>query len=255
MAEVTAYEVIEVDELTVHRTVAKFAQEDGSYIYQNGLGKTWLMGEKIPPEEVAEDWKEALDSKEGSLYEAIKNKLKPVTAEPAEDAEMRLGLPFAGYDEMSGVDLMRAMSVLPSATIQRIKEYERLRDEPRTEIVDYVIGFGEHPDERQLAEVTDEGVEMDEDKPVRRLQTREVPEDGPVVHGEGITGGNTHGPPKAYGVEADKEDGDEDAGKKANIRGAAKKSQARRGRRDRQPKPSGGTPKDQGGSSLESQND
>lgn len=254
MAKINGYEVIEVDELTVHRTVNSFPQPDGgATIYQNGLGKTWLLGEVIPADEVAEDWKQALEDGEGSLYESLKGKLKPVSDDPGEDAAARLGMPFAGFDDMDSEDLIRAMSVLPSATIQRIKEYEGMRDDPRDEIVNYNIGFGEHPDARQLADL-EEVNEVDEDKAVRRLATREVPDDGPVQHGEGITGGASVGPQKAYGVTKDAEE-DPDAPKKANIGGAARKAGQRRGRRDRQPKPTGGTAKDQGGSSLESTND
>jgi hypothetical protein len=253
MAKVNGYEVINVDELTVHRTVNKFAQDDGSTVYQNGLGKTWMLGEVIPPDEVSEDIKEALDDKEGSLYESIKEKLKPVSDDPGEDAAARLGIPFAGFEDMDTEDLVRAMSVLPSATIQRIKDYESMSDDPRTEIVDYVIGFGEHPDARQLAD-PEVNEDVDETKAVRRLQTREVPDDGPVIHGEGITGGASVGPQKGYGVTKDAEE-DPDAPKKANIGGAARKAGQRRGRRDRQPQPKGGTPKDEGGSSLESTND
>lgn len=244
MANANGYEVINVDEVTVHRTVNKLPQADGSVKYQNGLGKTWLLGEVVPPEEMAEDWAEALDSGEGPLYEALKEKLKPVQDEPYEDAAMRLGLPFAGYDDMEIEDILAAISVLPSATIQRIKEYEQMRDEPREEIVDYVIGYGETPQARQVtehAQVTEDDV--DADKAVRRLQTREVPEDGPVVTGEGVTGGASNGPQKAYGVEADKQDGDEEAPKKANLKGAAKKAAERRGRRDRQPKTARTQPK------------
>lgn len=250
MAEATAYEVIEVDELTVHKTVSTLHQQDGSVKYQNGLGRIWLNGERIPPEEVAEDWKEALDKGEGPLYEALKNKLRPVSDEPEEDLARRLGLPFDGYSEMDESDILRAMSVLPSATISRIKEFEANQEEPREGIVNYSVGFGETPLERQLTEI--EEAEVDENKAVRALTTREVPEEGVVRPGEGVTG--TGDPQIPYGVVKEGEE-DSDAPKKGNIRGAAKKSAERRGRRDRQPKPTPGTPKDQGGSSLESTND
>jgi len=256
MAEPKGYEVIDRDEVTVPRTVAVLDQADGSKLYQNGMAKTWLLGEVIPPDEVAENFKEALEAKEGALYERIKNKLKPVSDEPGEDAAMRLGLPFPGFDDMEVDNIVAAMSVLPSATIQRIKAYEALSEDPRSEIVDYNIGYGEHPDQRQttdldaIAEESEEN--MDDNKAVRRIATRDVPEDGPVKHGEGVTG--TGEPQKAYGAEADAED-DKKAGKSANIRGAAKKTQQRRGRRDRQPKPTGGTPKDQGGGSLDKVNE
>jgi hypothetical protein len=250
MASSKGYEVL-VEELTVHQSVNKLPQADGSYKYQHGLGKTFIQGEVLSEEQVAEDWREALDSGEGSLYEALKNKLKPVGDEPSEDIVTRLGLPFEGYDDMDANDIVRAMSVLPSATIMRIKQYESTKDEPRTEIVDYSIGFGEHPDERQLAEIDEDAMELNDNKPVRRLTTREVPDEGPVVHGEGFTG--TGEPQKPYGVEKDAEEGDEEAKTaRKSSKGRGNVRAARRGRRERQPQP----PKSSGesGGSLESEN-
>lgn len=234
------YEVL-VDEVTVHKTISKLPQQDGSVIYQNGMGQTFLFGEVVDPALVAEDWKEALESGEGALHDSLSKKLKPVSDEPSEDLVARLGLPFVGYDDMEEAEIVRAMSVLPSATIQRIKEYEGTRDEARTAIVDFSIGFGEHPDERQLAEpVNEDEQDISEDKPVRNLTTREVPDEGPVQHGEGITG--TGEAQKPYGVEKEAEEGDEDAKKaKRSSKARGNVASARRGRRERQPKPTGGT--------------
>lgn len=251
MSEVTAYEVISETEVTVLKTVSKLPQGDGSFKFQNGLGRTYLEGEKIAPEDVAEDWRDALEEKEGPLYEHLKNKLKPVGDDPDEDVVARLGLPFAGYDDMEEEDIVRAMSVLPSATIQRIKEYESNRgDEARLGIVDYNIGYGENPTARQMTQI--EGEELNEDKPVRVLTTREVPKKGPVVPGEGVTG--TGDPQKPYGVEKAAEEGDETAKavrKTGKQRGNV--AAARKGRRERAPKPAAGA--GEGGTSLEAQND
>ena len=232
-----------VDEVTALRTVNELPQQDGSVRYQNGMGQTFLLGEVIPADQFAKNWYEALENgdEDDPLYQSLSKKFKLVSDDPSEDAARRLGLPFDGFDDMELDEIVAAMRVLPSATVQRIKEYESKRDEPRTEITDYVIGFGEHPDERQLREL--EVDDVDEEKAVRRLKTRKVPDDGPVEFGEGVTGGATHGVQKPYGVEADVEDGDKDAPKKANLRGAAKKAAERRGRRDRQPKPDAGTSK------------
>lgn len=253
-----SYEVL-VEELTVHRTVSELVQQDGSVKYQNGMGQIFFEGEKIPGDEVATNWRIALDKADDNdpLYQSLSRKLKPVDEDAKQNLAHRLGLPFEGYDDMEVEDILAAMRVLPSATVQRIKDYEAEQDEPRSEIVDYVIGFGEGPNARQLmdpeSQLDEENV--DENKAVRRLKTKEVPEDGPVEPGEGITGGDSVGPSTAYGVHEDAED-DKKAGRKGNVRGAAKKAGARRGRRDRQPKPTGGTPKGAGGGSLENeQND
>jgi len=245
------YEVLE-DEVTVLKTVSKLPQPDGSFTYQNGLGRVYLKGEVIPASEVAEDWKEALESGEGELNDALSTKLKKST-DDAHESSARLGLPFVAYDEMEVDDIVNAMRVLPSATIQRIKEYESMRgDEARLEIVDFNIGYGEGPNERQLGEATEPEEGMDEDKAVRALKTREVPEEGPVVPGEGFTG--TGDPQKPYGVEAEAEAGDETAqATRKTSKGRGDIASARRGRRERQPKPP--KPPGDGGSSLATSND
>jgi len=244
------YEVIADNELTVLRTVSSLPQLDGGVIHQNGMGRTYVRGEVIPPELVAEDWKQALDEEDGPLYAHLSKVLKPVDDNPVEDSVARLGLPFEGYDDMNVDDIVRAMSVLPSATIMRIKEFESAREDPRTEIVDYNIGYGEHPDDRQLAELEVE--ETAEGKAAGRLTTRNVPDSGPVQRGEGYTG--TGDPQKPYGATKDAEDGDEVASRstKASRGRSGNVAKARRGRRDRSPqvKPGSGEK-----TSLESSND
>jgi hypothetical protein len=217
------YKVL-VDELTVHQTIAKLVQPDGSVVYQNGLGQTYYRDEVIPDEKVAEDWREALESGEGSLAEALSSKLEQSSDESGGQAA-RLGLPFAGYDEMEEDDVLAAMRNLPSAAIQRIQEFEGQRDDPRERITGYVIGFGESPIDRQEGKVSSDLQDTDENKASAKIHTREVPEEGPVVPGEGITG--TGDPQIAYGTRDEKDKGD--------IKGTG--SPRRRGRRDRQPKP------------------
>jgi hypothetical protein len=214
MATEQNYEVL-VDELTLHQDVRALrhpltGEPTG---YQLGGGKTYLLGEIIEGKNLASVYKNALDDSDHALHESLSEKLKPVGAEPSEDVARRLGLPFEGYADMDTEEIVAAMRVLPSRTIQNIKEYEAQQDDPRTEIVDYDIGFGEHPDERQNTEL--DLPEPDENKPVREGVTREVPDDGPVQHGEGVTG--TGEPKKPFGT------------KKA----AEKASAPRRGRRAR----------------------
>lgn len=246
------YEVLE-DEVTVLRTTASLPQADGSTVYQNGMGQTFLKGEIVADEHVAEDWKEALESGEGELYESLSRVLKKTSEDPKEDSPARLGLPFEGYDDMEPADVVAAMRVLPSATINRIKDYEATRGaDARAEIIDFNIGYGESPLARQTTELEDRTGEQDENKAVRVLTTREVPEDGPVVPGEGFTG--TGDPDKPYGVEKAAEEGDDEAvQQRATSKGRGNIADARRGRRTRQPKPPPGT--GEGGSSLQSSND
>jgi hypothetical protein len=234
------YKVL-VDELTVHQTVGALPQPDGSTVYQNGLGETYLRDEVIDDDLVAEDWKAALESGEGKLHDSLSKVLEQTGDEPELSAR-RLGVPFEGYDDMEEEDILSAMKVLPSAAIVRIKEFEASRDEPRENIAGYNIGFGESPLDRQEDRVGGDLQEGDEDKAVARLTTRDVPEEGPVVPGEGITG--TGDPDVGYGSKKDEESGE-------GIKGTAKAR--RRGRRDRQPKPPEGA--GPGESSIQRAND
>lgn len=218
---IKGYEVL-VDEVTVLQTIARLQQADGSVFYQNGLGRTYLLGEVVPPDKVADDWKEALEAGEGSLYDAISRRLKAVSDEPVEDTAQRLSLPFDGYDDMDEDDLVRAMSVLPSATIQRIKEYESGREEPRERIVNYNIGYGESPDDRQFGKGGSEAAPPDEGKAAGQIATRNVPDEGPVTHGEGVTG--TGEPAVPPGTAAAVEAGEQPPRATGTLKGAVKKA-------------------------------
>ena len=213
------------DEVTVHKTIAKLPQPDGSVIYQNGMGQTYYRDEVIPDEEFAEDWAEALNSGEGKLHDALSKQFEVTSGDESSDPGKRLGTPFAGYDDMDEDDVLNAMKHLPSAAISRIQEYEGQRDEPRERITGYIIGFGESSIDRQEGRVSSDAQEGNADKASARISTRDVPEEGPVVPGEGITG--TGDPQIPYGSREDEEKGD--------IKGSG--SPRRRGRRDRQPKP------------------
>lgn len=212
------------DEVTVHRTIAKLPQPDGSVIYQNGMGQTYFRDEVVPDELFAEDWAEALKSGEGPLYEALSKQFEE-SSDDTSSPGARLGAPFAGYDDMDEDDVLSAMQHLPSAAISRIQEYEGTRDEPRERITGYNIGYGESSVDRQEGRVSSDPQDGDPNKASARISTREVPEEGLVVPGEGVTG--TGDPQVSYGSKQDEEKGD--------IKGSG--SPRRRGRRDRQPKP------------------
>jgi hypothetical protein len=230
------YKVL-VDEVTVLQTVAKLPQPDGSVIYQNGLGETYYRDDVVPDDKMAEDWREALESGEGPMAEALAKRFE-ASSDDTSATGKRLGAPFAGYDDMDEDDVINAMRMLPSAAINRIKEYEEQRDEPRERITGYNIGFGESAVDRQEGRGSSDVQDSDPEKASHRISTREVPEEGPVVPGEGITG--TGDPQTPYGSREDEEKGD--------IKGTG--SPRRRGRRDRQPKP----PEGPGTTSLEKEN-
>lgn len=230
----TGYEVL-VDELTVHKEVAELRDKDNNLVgRQNGLGETWLFGEILPADAVSPDYREALEDSDHPLHEAISAKLRPVSDEPEQDGARRLGLPFDGYDEMDEDAVLAAMKNLPSAAIQRIKEWESSKDDARERIANYNIGFGESPDDRQEGRVGSDVQESDtENKPTAKLKTRSVPEEGKVTPGEGVTG--TGDPAIPYGSsEEDKDDDNEEKPKSGSSASKSKRATAaRKGRRER----------------------
>jgi hypothetical protein len=249
----TVYEVL-VDELTLHKSVGPITDPvTGDKIgNQNGMGDTYFKGEKVAEEDITPDVLDALNDSDHPSHDAVSKRLKKSTGDAEQNTAARLGLPFDGYEDMEEDDIVNAMRVLPSAAQQRIKEFESMQDEPRDRIVNYNIGFGESNIERQegkvSGELVEEGDDRDpEDKPTARIKMREVPEEGPVTPGEGITG--TGDPELAYGTSKDE---DSEPG---DIKGTGNKGRQRGGRRARQPKPTGGTAKDAGGGSLASSNE
>jgi hypothetical protein len=187
----TGYKVL-VDELTVHKAVRPLThpvtgEEMG---WQQGAGETWFLDEVIPAEAMNPEWAEALDSGEGPLFNALSGKLEPSSDEPVLNEQFRMGLPFEGYDDMDEDDILAAMRVLPSAAVQRMKDWEASKgDDAREAIVNFNIGYGESPDDRQSGRLSaDEDAETDDSKPVRAIRTRTAEEGEPVVPGEGITG-------------------------------------------------------------------
>lgn len=211
-----SYRVL-ADELTLHQDVRALTNPmTGETVgYQRGRGRTYVEDDVISGDQVASIYKDALANSDHPLHESLSKKLQKVSDEPKENLSVRLGVPFEDYDEMEAEEVVRAMSVLPSATIQRIKEYESA-NKGREEIVNYDIGFGVHPKERMNTKL--EPPEPDEDKTVREITTTDVDtESGDVELGEGVTG--TGMPQVAHGA------------KKAASEG--RKPAARRGRRAR----------------------
>lgn len=230
------YEVL-VDEVTVHKAVRPINHPitGESMGFQQGNGATWYLGEVLTRDDMNPDWADALDKAEGSLFVSLSKRLKPVFEEPALNEEYRLGLPFAGYEDMDEDSILSIMHVMPSATVMRIKEWEARQDDPRSEIVNYNIGFGESPQDRQSGKINSGGEFAEEedliDKPSRHIATRQVPDSGPVIPGEGITGtGDPVVAPGTAAARAEEED-DSDDGSSRQPRQAASKQRA--GRRPR----------------------
>jgi hypothetical protein len=179
------------DEVTLYREVGKLTDPTTGEVTgrQNGRGYVAFKGDVVPASEITPDILNALDDEDHPSHEAVSKRLERVSADADLDASAHLGAPFEGYKEMSEEEVVAAMRHLPSATIQRIKSYEEDR-ENRPKIVGYVIGYGESAVARQEGDksVVGELGETNEDKTAASLTTREVPDDGPVVPGDGITG-------------------------------------------------------------------
>lgn len=223
MAKTDTVEIL-VDEVTLHQDTAPLVNAQGVQTgTQLGLGKTHFKTERVPVSEVAQVYLDALDDEDHPAHESVSKKIRRSTGDPEEDAALRLGLPFVGYDDLDEDAVMALLPNLPSGSQQRVKEWERRRDEPRERIVTYNTGFGESPLDRQEGRVNSGTAEEDEDpdKPVRQMKTRAVPEDGPVESGEGITG--TGEPAVEPGTaQAEKEGGSKAAPKRRSRRTRAK---------------------------------
>jgi hypothetical protein len=235
------YKVL-VDELTVHKAVRPLThpvtgEPTG---WQQGAGETWFLDEVIPRESINPEWADALDSGEGDLFEALSGKLEASSDEPALNEAYRMGLPFEGYDDMDEDDILAAMRVLPSAAVQRMKDWEA-QNENRDAIANFNIGFGEAPDDRQTGRVGQvEDEETDDNKPVREMRTRELdPETGEFQYGEGITGSGD--PPVAPGTEAKKEATKKGSGSRSGRRPRPGGASAKKPPAEKSPPESGST--------------
>lgn len=216
----TGYEVL-VPEYTVHQEVGQLTDPLTGRVtgIQQGQGKTYIKGDLIPESAVSPLVIDALNDEDHPSHEYVAKRLKKTTRS-ATGQEVRE--PFAGYDDLEEDQIVALLPNLPSATLTQLKEYEATRDEPRDSIVGYNIGFGESPRARQEGRIQgglDEEGRDNAEKRVADLRTREVPDEGPVVPGEGITG--TGDPQRAHFEDADAE-GDKPKG-----------SRQRRGRRQR----------------------
>lgn len=183
---------ITVDELTLLKKVGVLTDPiTGRELgIQQGAGKIYLKGEIVPASQVSPLLIAALEDSDHPQHESVSKKIREVSDDPRSNVDVRLGVPFNGYDEMDEEDILAALAVLPSATVQAVKEYEGTLGEPRERILNYSIGWGQDPNARQEGRV---GSELDEesrdaaDKASAKLTTREVTEEG-VTPGEGITG-------------------------------------------------------------------
>lgn len=226
--EADSYEVL-VDGLTVHKQVGELIDPITNRVIgiQQGQGRVLYAGDVLREDEISPKVLDILNDEDHPQHESVSEKLKKVNKEAGLNSEARLGLPFAGYDELDEDGVIAAMANLPSAAIQRVKEHEASLDDPREAIVNYSIGYGESPTDRIKGKdrVVSNLDETDgEDKESSKITTREVDvEEGTVQPGEGITG---TGDPAVPPGTAKASDGD--GKKKATVR--------RGGRRRAKPK-------------------
>lgn len=203
-----SYEIV-ADEVTILKQTGELIDPltGRSLGVQQGAGRIYLKGEVVPEALVSPLMIEALNDEDHPGHEAAAKRIKEVSDDPRENAELRLGIPFAGYEDMDEDEILAALQVLPSSTVQAVKAYESGQDDPREKIVNYSIGFGQDPAARQEGRVgstLDEEARDEADKPVTKLTTREVPEEGVVQVGDGITG--TGDPDIPHGSRADEDE-------------------------------------------------
>lgn len=221
MPNADGYEVL-VEGLTLHQAVTPLTNSDGDVIgHQNGNGRIFRKGEVVDANWLSPDYVNALDDENHPSHEAVSKRLKAVSKTPEEG----LSEPFPGYDDMDEAEVLAVLPNLPSAAISQIKAYE-VENEGRESIAHYSAGFGESPAARINRDPESLADEPNDEKVVRRMQTREVTDDD-VVPGEGITG---TGDPRVEPGTAQ----------------AEKEGSSRRGRRSR-----GSSKKQKGGSKSE----
>lgn len=221
------YEVL-VPALTVHKSVGELRDANGNVVgHQLGQGKTVVSGTVLSESDISPQWVEALGDKNHPLHDSLSRKLGKSGDDPKDPLDVRLALPFTGYDDAEEDQVLAAMASLPSSTIQAIKEYESA-NENRERIVNFNIGFGQSPRDR-IDGLIGGGLEEDRDdeaKPTANFKTRVVEEDN-VEFGEGYTG--TGDPQVPHGSAAAAEDDESVDAEPGNARG--------RRRRQRKPNP------------------
>jgi hypothetical protein len=235
MAKNDTYEVI-ADQYTIHKQVGSVTDPVSGEVtdVQQGQGKVYFRGDVIPAGEISPLLLAALEDEDHPSHDYVAARIQKSGDDPREALSPRLGEPFAGYDDMEENEVVNAMRNLPSAAIVKIKEYEEAHD-GRDAIIGYNIGFGESPIARQTGLVSSEHQDTNEDKESAKLTTREVPEEGVVQPGEGITG--TGDPQIPHGSIKEEEEG-----------GQRKGAQRRRSRRARPASDSGGSGGSEGSS-------
>jgi len=171
-------------EVTVLRKVADLRNDQGDVIgYQQGLGYVALPGQVLEDQDVSPLVLEALNDEDHELHESMSLKFEIVTGDEGDSP----AVPFEGYDDLDEEEVIAAITNLPTAAKLAVRRYEEA-NENRQAIVEYNIGFGESNLMRQEGKVGSDVQEPDEDKESGKITTRNVPEEGPVEPGEGITG-------------------------------------------------------------------
>lgn len=221
--------VILGDEVTLHRATGLLRSQGVVTGVQQGLGDTYYAEETVKVNEVAPFYLAALENENHPSHDYVSSMIGFAEDEESKvDLARRLGLPFDGYDDMDLEDILAAMRVLPSTTVQAIKQYEK-EHEGRVEILNYSIGFGESPEARQTGVVSSDLADADTSKAVGRIRTRQTPApaDEVIAPGEGITG--TGEPAIPHGAAAAEEKADDGSGD-TPMKKVARRSRSARSR-------------------------
>ncbi len=129
---------IKVDSVAVPRCLLEYEDEGGNKKYQH-VSKVYTKGQIVPDRNVSpliQKLYEDGDEHTLSVYEKVSN-----------DEEENLP-PFNGYSDLDENEVRAYMYNKSSDEIEKIKKYER-DHQNRSGIVDYVIGYGEAPQDRK----------------------------------------------------------------------------------------------------------
>jgi hypothetical protein len=168
-------------EVQVPRAAGEWYDVNGNHLGYRNEQITYYEGEVIPDEDVSPQVQEALEN--GDPH--ISRLLEKVGGEGQLNEERRAGLPFDGYDNLSVEDVVAALRVLPAEAGNRVKAYERARQN-RPEIVQFDSGRLEGPADRVSGQIGSQHTEPVE-KPQADQVTRSV-EDDSVVQGTSVLG-------------------------------------------------------------------
>jgi hypothetical protein len=162
---------VNVEALLVPKAIAELDDGNGNITYEH-KNVTYYYGEAVPRDEISPEILDALDEADenNKLYQSLRDKLVP--GEGSDALSVRLGVPFAGYDDLDEDEVINLFRVAPGATVAVAKEYEA-RNQNRPKVLAYNVGTREGVTDRLDGNLSSERDDPAE-KPTADIVTREV---------------------------------------------------------------------------------